>query len=322
MSTALRSTFAFFAALAICASASGQQYPDKPVKLVVAYAPGGTPDVIARVLAQRLSKSMGQAFIVENKPGAGGLVANQAVAKSPPDGYTLLVADVGQLAVSQFLFANPGFDTMKDFAPICLVAVTPLFIAINPNLKITTFKEFVSYAKANPGKLSYGSAGIGSIHQLSMEMLKADLGLDITHVPYKGSGQSVPAFLAGDIPVVAGALPALLPAVKSNKTNLLAVTSLKRFSHSPNVPAVSEFVKDYDYPSEVGFLAPAGTPQAIVSKLNAELNAAIKEPEVIERMEALGSDPAGGTPEAYAQNLKANLAKYQKAVKVSGAKAE
>jgi tripartite-type tricarboxylate transporter receptor subunit TctC len=322
MSRALRSIFAFIAALAICASASGQQYPDKPVKLVVAYAPGGTPDVIARVLAQRLSKSMGQQFIVENKPGAGGLVANQAVAKSPPDGYTLLVADVGQLAVSQYLFANPGFDTMKDFAPIGLVAITPLFIAINPNLKITTFKEFVAYAKANPGKLSYGSAGIGSIHQLSMEMLKADLGLDITHVPYKGSGQSVPAFLAGDIPVVAGALPALLPAVKSNKTNLLAVTSLKRFSHSPNVPAVSEFVKDYDYPSEVGFLAPAGTPRVIITKLNAELNAAIKEPEVIERMESLGSDPAGGTPEDYAQNLKANLAKYQKAVRVSGAKAE
>lgn len=305
-----------------CGGASAQSYPTKPVKLIVGYAPGGTPDVIARVIGQRLSIAMGQQFVVDNKTGAGGLISTQTVAKSPPDGYTLLVADVGQLAISPFVFTQPGFDLLKDFAPISMVATTPLFIAVNPNLKLANFKEFVAYAKANPGKLNYGSAGIGSIHHISMESLKAELGIDMTHVPYKGSGQSAPAFLAGDVSVLAGALPALRPAIDGNKATLLAVTSLKRFSHSPNVPAVSEFIKGYDFPSEVGFLAPAGTPPAIISKLNAEINKVLKDPELLTRLEGLGSDAVGTTPEAYTANLKENLVKYQKAVKISGVKAE
>ena len=319
------SIFAFIALAIGCAVASAQpypSYPSKPVKLIVGYAPGGTPDVIARVIGQKLSTTLGQQFIVDNKPGAGGLVSTQTVAKSPPDGYTLLVADIGQLAISPFMFANPGFDLMKDFAPITLVAVTPLFIAVNPNLKLTTFKDFVAYAKANPGKLSYGSAGIGSIHHISMESLKADLALDMAHVPYKGSGQSVPAFIAGDVQILAGAYPALRPAIDSQRANLLAVTSLKRFSHQKTVPAVSEFVPGYDFPSEVGFLAPAGTPPEVIKRLNTAINDALKDPELLSRLEGLGSDALGTTPEAYSANLKANLVKFQKAVKVSGAKAE
>ena len=323
MKTRLILSIIAFIALAIGgAAASAQPYPSKPVKLIVGYAPGGTPDVIARVIGQKLSATLGQQFIVENKAGAGGLVSTQTVAKSPPDGYTLLVADIGQLAISPFMFANPGFDLMKDFAPITLVAVTPLFIAVTPNLKLTTFKDFVAYAKANPGKLSYGSAGIGSIHHISMESLKADLALDMAHVPYKGSGQSVPAFIAGDVQILAGAYPALRPAIDSQRANLLAVTSLKRFSHQKTVPAVSEFVPGYDFPSEVGFLAPAGTPPEVIKRLNTAINDALKDPELLSRLEGLGSDALGTTPEAYSANLKANLVKFQKAVKVSGAKAE
>ena len=322
MITGLRKLLLAFAGLLACGIVSAQNYPAKPVKLIVGYAPGGTPDVIARVMAQRLSVTMGQQFIVDNKPGAGGLVSTQTVAKSPPDGYTLLVADVGQLAISPFMFKQPGFDLAKDFAPISMVAVTPLFIVVNPSLKIASFKDFVAHAKANPGKLSYGSAGIGSIHHISMESLKAELGLDIAHVPYKGSGQSVPAFMAGDVEVLAGAYPALRPAIDSNKATLLAVSSLKRFSHQPNVPAISETVKGFDFPSEVGFLAPAGTPPDIIRKLNVEINKVLKEPELLTRLEGLGSEAAGTTPEGYSANLKANLAKYQSAVRISGAKAE
>ena len=318
----IQSMLAFLASFALCGGALAQAYPSKPVKLIVGYAPGGTPDVIARAIGQRLSQTMGQQFIVENKPGAGGLVSTQTVAKSPPDGYTLLVADVGQLAISPFVFKQPGFDLVKDFAPISMVAVTPLFIAVNPSLKIASFKDFIAYAKANPGKLSYGSAGIGSIHHISMESLKAELGLDIAHVPYKGSGQSVPAFMAGDVQVLAGAYPALRPAIDSNRATLLAVTSLKRFSHQKNVPAVSETLKGFDFPSEVGFLAPAGTPPEIIQKLVAEIDKILKEPETLTRLESLGSDAAGTTPAEYTANLKANLTKYQKAVQVSGAKAE
>ena len=304
------------------AVAAAQAYPSKPVRLIVGYAPGGTPDVIARTMGQRLSQTMGQQFVVENKPGAGGLLSTQTVAKSPPDGYTLLVADIGQIAISPFIFKDPGFDLLKDFDPISMVAVTPLFIAVNPALKIGNFKDFIAYAKANPGKLSYGSAGIGSIHHISMESLKAELGLDISHVPYKGSGQSVPGFMAGDVQVLAGAYPALRPAIDSNKATLLAVTSLKRFSHQKEVPAVSEFVKGFDFPSEVGFLAPAGTPSDIIRKLADEINKILKEPETLKRLEGLGSDAVGTTPDEYQANLKANLAKFQKAVKISGAKAE
>ena len=305
-----------------CGIASGQSYPSKPVRLIVGYAPGGTPDVIARAIGQKLSQSLGQQFVVENRSGAGGLVSTQTVAKAPPDGYTLLVADIGQLAISPFLFKDAGFDLVNDFAPVSLIAVTPLFIAITPSLKVNNFKDFIAYARSNPGKLSYGSAGIGSIHHISMESLKAELGLDMTHIPYKGSGQSVPSFMSGDVAVLAGAYPALRPAIESNRATLLAVTSLKRYSHQKNLPAVSEFVPGYDYPSEVGMLAPAGTPPEIVRKLNAEINKALNEPDFIARLEGLGSEPAGSTPEAYTANLKANLGKFQKAVKASGAKAE
>ena len=314
-------TFAL-ALFAVAGVSAAQDYPNKPVRLIVGYAPGGTPDVMARVLGERLSKAMGQAFIVENKPGAGAIPATELVARAAPDGYTLLVADIGQLAITPYLFKKVPFDPIKDFAPISMVASTPLFIAANPSLNINTFEELVARAKKEPGKLSYGSAGIGSIHHISMESLKHELGVDLVHIPYKGSGQSVPAFMAGDVSLLAGALPALLPAIQGNKAKLLAVTSLKRFSTRQDVPTVAETIKGYDYPSEVGFLAPAGTPPAIINRLATEINKQLKDPDVIKRLEGLGSDAVGTTPAEYAENLRRNLQKYEKAVKVSGAKVE
>lgn len=308
--------------VALAGGAAAQDYPNKPVKLVVGYAPGGTPDVMARVLGERLSKSMGQAFVVENKPGAGAIPATEFVARAPADGYTLLVADIGQLAITPFLFKKVPFDPINDFAPISMVASTPLFIAANPSLNINSLQELVARAKKEPGKLSYGSAGIGSIHHISMESLKHELGVDLVHIPYKGSGQSVPAFMAGDVSLLAGALPALLPAIQGNKARLLAVSSAKRFSTRQDVPAVAETIKGYDYPSEVGFLAPAGTPPAIINRLASEIQKHLKDPEVIKRLEGLGSDAVGTTPAEYAENLRRNMQKYEKAVKISGAKVE
>ena len=307
---------------ALVTGAAAQDYPARPVRLVVGYSPGGTPDVMARVIGERLSKSMGQPFVVENKPGAGAIPATELVARAAPDGYTLLVADIGQLAITPFLFKKVPFDPLKDFAPVSMVASTPLFIAANPSLGINSLQDLVARAKAQPGKLSYGSAGIGSIHHISMESLKAELGIDLQHIPYKGSGQSVPAFMAGDVSILAGALPALTPAIQGNKAKLLAVTSLNRFSTRQDVPTVSETLKGYDYPSEVGFLAPAGTPPAIVNRLAAEINKHLKDPEVIKRLEQLGSDAVGTTPAEYAENLRRNMQKYEKAVKISGAKVE
>jgi tripartite-type tricarboxylate transporter receptor subunit TctC len=307
---------------AFAGSGAAQDYPNKPVRLIVGYAPGGTPDVMARVIGERLSKAMGQAFVVENKPGAGAIPATEFVARAAADGYTLLVADIGQLAITPFLFKKVPFDPIKDFAPISMVASTPLFIAVNPSLNVTTFQDLVARAKKEPGKFSYGSAGIGSIHHISMESLKHELGVDIVHVPYKGSGQSVPAFMAGDVTVLAGALPALLPAIQGNKAKLLAVTSSRRFSTRSDIPTVAETMKGYEYPSEVGFLAPAGTPPAIINRLATEINKQLKDPEVIKRLEALGSDAVGTTPAEYAENLRRNMQKYEKAVKISGAKVE
>jgi tripartite-type tricarboxylate transporter receptor subunit TctC len=317
----LARVFTALIGMLVAAGASAQDYPKQAVKLVVAYAPGGTPDVIARTIAQRLSQTMGQPFVVENKPGAGGIPANQAVATAKPDGYTLLVADIGQLAITPYLFKSIPYE-QKDFAPVSLVALTPLFIAVNPSVPINNLQDLVAQAKAKPGSLTYGSAGIGSIHHISMESLKHDLGVDITHVPYKGSGQSVPAFMGGDVQMIASAWPALHPAVTSGKAKVIAVTSLKRYSAQPNVPAVSETVKGYDFSSEVGVLAPAGTPPAIIHKLAAEIQKICKEPDTIKRFETLGSEAVGTTPEAYAENLKRNYDKYAKAVKVSGARPE
>jgi len=307
---------------AFCGGASAQDYPNKPVRLLVGFAAGGAPDIIGRLLGQRLSESLGQQFIVENRPSAGGLTVSQAVAKAPPDGYLLLVADVSQLAIAPFVFPSVGYDSLRDYAPISMAMVTPLFIAVQPSLPINTFRELIAYAKAHPGKLNYGSAGIGTIHHISMEAIKSALGLDIVHVPYKGGGQSMPAFLSGEVAVLASALSVMAPHVKAGKARLLAIGAPQRSSIARDVPTVADVIPGFDYSSEIGLLAPAGTPPAIVSRLSLEVNKALKHPEVLARLAVMGSEAVGTTPEAYAENIRRNLEKYAKAVKIAGAKVE
>lgn len=307
---------------ASCGGAYAQDYPNKTVRLIVGFAAGGAPDIVARMLGQRLSESLGQQFIVENRPSAGGITGSLAVAKATPDGYTLLVADVSQLAIAPFVFSSVPYDSLKDFAPISLAAVVPLFFAVQPSLPINTFQDLIAYAKARPGQLNYGSAGIGTIHHLATEAIKASLGLDIVHVPYKGGGQSVPAFLSGEVSLLASALSALGPHARAGKARLLAVGATQRFRIAPEVPTVSEFIPGYDFSSEIGVLAPAATPPAVVSRLSQEIIRALKHPDGLARLAAMGADAAGTTPEAYADNIRRNVEKYSKAVKISGAKAE
>jgi tripartite-type tricarboxylate transporter receptor subunit TctC len=303
--------------------AHGQAYPSRPVKVVVPYAPGGAPDVIARILGTHVGESTGQSVVVDNRPGGGGIPAAEVVKGSAPDGYTLLMSDIQQLAINPYLFSKLPYNPATDFKPVALVATIPLYVVVQSSLNINTLPELVAYAKAHPGQLNYGSSGIGSIHHITMESLKAAFGIDIVHVPYKGAGQSVPAFLAGDVQVLISALPALAEHLKTGKGGkLIAVTTLKRSPQTPDVPAVSEFVPGFDYSSEMGLVAPAGTPQPVIDKLSTEILKALKNPDSVKKLADLGAVVVASTPQQYAENIQQNLQKFSKAVKVSGARVD
>jgi len=302
----------------LSAGAFASEYPSKPVKILVGYAPGGTPDIIARTLAEKLGAELGQSFIVENRPGAGGTLATSAVAQSQPDGYTLLVADIGQLAIAPYLFKKLSYDPIKSFAPVSLAGITPMFIATNAKTtSIKTIQDLIAQAKQHPGTINYGSSGIGSIHQIAMEVFLAKSGLQLTHIPYKGSGQSVPAMLGGEVPVLMTALPTVGPHAANGDVNLLAVTSAQRYPDTPDVPSISELVPGYDFPSEVGVLAPAGTPQSVLTILSKAIHKSLDTDTMRERFKVLGSIPVWSSPEEYAQNIRVNLEKYSDAVKIA-----
>lgn len=294
-------------------------YPERPVRLLVGYAAGGTPDIIARTIGEKLGGLLGQSFVVDNRPGAGGTLATRQLANSTPDGYTLMVADIGQLAIAPFLIKSVGYDPVKSFAPVSLAGITPMFIAANA--KTTTFKtikDLIGQAKKDPGAINYGSSGVGSIHQIAMEVFKSEAAINLMHIPYKGSGQSVPALLAGQVPVLMTALPTVGPYATTGQVNLLAVTSAKRFPGTPDVPALAEFFPGYDFPSEVGVLAPAGTPPEVLNKLSKAIAKALDTNETRDRFATLGSIPVWSTPDEYAANIRENLKKYEAAVKLSG----
>jgi tripartite-type tricarboxylate transporter receptor subunit TctC len=318
----LACTMAVAFAAVFAGAASAQTYPAKTVRMIVPYAPGGAPDTLARLLGQRLTETMGQQFVVENRPGAGGISAAETSAKSPADGYTVFFSDIQQLAINPYMFSKLPYDPAKDFAPVMLTGSIPLFIVAQSSLGISTLKELVAYAKANPGKLTYGSAGIGSIHHITMESMKAALGLDIVHVPYKGTGQAVPAFMGGEVSLVVSAYPALAAHVKSGKAKFVAITSSNRMPQAPEAAPVAEMVPGFNFSSELGVVVPAGTPPAIVSRLNAEFGKALQNPEVNQKLTAMGFVLISSSSDAYAENIRSNLQVFAKAVKISGAKAE
>ena len=307
--------------LLFASAAHGQSYPNRPIKIVVPYAPGGLPDTMARILATKLGESMGQQIVIENKGGAGGITGVTDVVKSPPDGYTLLVADVGQIAINPHLFTNLPYDPMKDLAAVSLVGTSALYLVAHPSVRAGSFRELVALARAEPGKLNYGSSGIGSIHHLATEALKSGLGLDIVHVPYKGTGQSVPALLGGQVALLYSALPSIAGHLKDGKVKLLAISTAQRSPQAPEVPTVAESgIPGYEFVAEIGVLAPAGTPREVINRLAGELAKAVKQPDVAQRFGQLGIDPVGSTPEAYAAINKAGFEKFARVVKASGAK--
>jgi len=303
-------------------TSSGQAYPNKPVRIVVPYAAGGLPDTMGRIIAQRLSETFGQQFVIENRAGAGGIAACEVVAKSGADGYTLLIADVAQTAINPALYSKLPYDALRDFAPVSIMGTSAQFLAAHPSVPANTLTALIALAKAKPGQLNYGSGGTGSLHHLSMEALKSALGLNIVHVPYKGTAQSVPALIGGEVALAFSALPSLVPHLKTGRVKLLAVNTLKRSAQAPEVPTVAEItgIADFDYPPEIGMLAPAGTPRSIVTRLAAGIAKGVRHPDTLQRFTALGIDPVGNTPEAYAAQIRIDIEKYAKAVKLSGAK--
>ena len=309
-------------ALFAAGAAFAQDYPNKPIRVIVPYAAGGLPDTITRLVGPKMADALGQQIVVENRGGAGGISGTEAVAKAAPDGYLLLVADVGQVAINPHIFSKLPYE-QKDLTGVSLIAFSALFLTLHQSVPANSFKDLVAYIKDNPGKLNYGSSGIGSIHHLSMEAMKTSLGLNIVHVPYKGMGQAVPALLGGQVAMVPSALPAVEGHVKAGTVKMVAISTAKRSPQAPEVPTIAEMgVPGYDFAPEIGLLAPAGTPPAIVARLSAAVAKAVRVPEVADRFKQLGIDPVGNSPEAYNAQIRAAYEKYGQVVKAAGVKAD
>jgi tripartite-type tricarboxylate transporter receptor subunit TctC len=306
------------------ADAIAQGYPNKPIKMVTGYAPGGTSDILARLMAQQLNKSLGQTVIVDNRPGAGGNIGTDFVAKSAPDGYTLVMGASGPLAINMSLFAKMPYDNVKDLAPIAQVAAVPLVLVVHPTVTAKNLKELIAAMKAKPNDFSFGSAGNGTPQHLSGELFKSMAGgLDITHIPYKGTGPALSDLLGGQIKVMFETTIAVLPHIKAGKLRAIAVTTGTRSPELPDVPTIAESgVPGYESIAWYGMAAPAGTPREIITKLNAETVKIMKSPEISKRLKEMGSHLEPGSPEQFAAFIKAETAKWAKVVKESGAKVD
>lgn len=307
----------------VSAFAQAQSFPTRTVTLVVPYAPGGLPDTVARVVGQKLGDKWGQAVVVENKPGGNGVVAAQYLATKPADGYTMLVTDGSMFSINQFIYKSLPYDPQNDFIFISLTARAPLFLAVHPTLPVSNLTEFVALVKSKPGQLSYGSSGIGSIHHLTFESIKAALGIDLLHVPFKGTGQSVPAVVADQVSAVWSAFPSIAGFVKEGKLKLISVNSGKRSSLAPDVATVAETsIPGFDFAPTIGFSGPAGISPALANKISADVAEVLRDPAFKERLYVLGIDGVGGGPAEYAAQVITDRARFEKAVKLAGAKAD
>lgn len=313
-------TLALAAGILPQAHAQGN-YPNKPIRLVVPFANAGVTDTSARIVAEKLGQELGQQIVVDNKPGAGGNIGTQMVAKAEPDGYTLLLGYDGTLVINPNVYAKVPFDPVKDFVPIGKIGDALLLIAANPKLGIKTVADLERYAKTVPGGMSYGSAGNGSTTHLAGEMFHQRTGVPMTHVPYKGGGQALLDVVGGTLPVTFAAVTGAMPFVKSGQVDAVAVTSRQRAPSLPNVPTLIETgMKDFEINSWVGLMAPAGTPKPIVDKLSAGLQKVLNDPAMRERLAALGIVATPGTPDAYGREIVRDLAKNKSVVKAANIK--
>ncbi|TAK67858.1 MAG: tripartite tricarboxylate transporter substrate binding protein [Betaproteobacteria bacterium] len=309
--------------ITMSAEAFAQSYPAKPIRLLVPYAAGGATDIMARVVAQKLSENLGQQVLVENRAGAGGNIAADAVAKAAPDGYTLFFGSTGPLVINPFLYARLSFDPAKDFAPIGLVGDMPLFLVIPVSQPVHSIKDLIALAKAKPGKLNYASSGIGGTTHLAMELFKTTAGADILHIPYKGTAAGVADMLAGNIQVMFDVMATSGPHVKTGKLRFIGVTTAKRSAFAPDVPTIAESgFPGFEATFWTGFLAPAGTPREIINKLSTELAKVIALPELRESFASLGMEPRTANPEQFEAFIRSESVKWAKVVRDSGARAE
>ena len=311
---------AAFLALALSAQAQGQ-YPSQPIKLIVPYAAGGLPDTTARIVGARLQEKTGQSVVVENRAGGAGSVAVTALNAAPADGYTLMVTDGSTVTVNPALFKSLSYAA-KDVPGVALLGRAPLFLVAHADVPVNSFKEFIDYVKANPGKVNYGSSGVGSAHHISMEAMKAALGLNMTHVPYRGTGQSVPALLGGHVQVLFSAYPSLAAAIADKRVKLLATNGAQPSPQAPDVPPIATVIPGYDLASIVGVFVRSDTPPAIVKKLADEAVAALNMPETRKQMEGAGIEPASEGPDALAKHLAAEAAHVGKVIETAGIKVE
>lgn len=307
--------------LLIAAPSWAQKYPDKPIRMVVPYVAGGNLDVIARLFAQSLSEELGQPVVVDNRPGANGNTGMEQVVRTPANGYTIALVSAGTMAINPSLYRSMAFDPEKDLAPVSLVASGPLVLQINNSLPIQNFQELIAYAKANPGKLNFGSGGNGTLAHLSFEMLRQRTGIDIVHVPYKGTSIAVNDLIAGHIQAMFDTLSTAAPMISEGKVRGIAVTSAKRSEAIPNLPTVSEAgVRDYSADAWSGLVVPAGTPRDIIMRLQTAI-AKIGARDVIQkRLAVVGSESVGSTPEQFAITIRAERVRWAEIVKVSGAR--
>ncbi len=309
-------------AVAAATAMAQQSYPVRAIRLIVPSAPGGGTDITARIMAPKLSEYLGQHVVVENRAGAATMIGGEAVARSAPDGHTLLMG-ISTLAINAAMYRKVAYDALKDFAPISQVVALSNVLVTHPSLPAKSVKELVALAKARPNQLNFASAGVGTNPHLSMELFLSMTGIKMTHVPYKGSGQGIIDVLAGQVPVMAPAVPTALAYIKAGRLRALGVSSAKRSNAAPDIPTIAEAgVPGYEATQWFGILAPVGTPRAIVDRLHRETVRALKEPEVRNRLVADGSDPVGSTPEEFAAYLRSETDKWAKVVKAVGIKPE
>ncbi len=313
---------ALLAASALLTGAAAQDYPSRPITLVIPYPPGGGNDVMGRSVAEKMSKTLGQTIVVENRAGAGGSIATRQVARAAPDGYTLVLGGTGTLAVNPTLYDNVGYDPRKDFAPVGLIGTGQLILVVNPNVPVKTIPELIALAKKETGKLSYASSGIGSGIHLGAVLFEQMAGVKLTHVPYRGTAPALTDLIGGHVQMFFSSLPPAVAIAKEGKVRPIAVTGAARSAVFPDLPTVAETLPGYEAVLHYGIIAPAGTPDAIIRKLSVALREAVASPDTKMRMAADGTEPLPSTPEEYAADIDKEEKKWSAIVRASGAKAQ
>jgi tripartite-type tricarboxylate transporter receptor subunit TctC len=318
---ALRQLAFLCAVILAPASAFGQDFPSKPVRFVVGFTPGGPSDILARALGQKLAERWSQQVVVDNRPGAGGNLAAEAVAKSSPDGYTWLLGNNSILATNQSLYRSLPYDPVRDFAPVALVAIQPNILVVHPSLPVSSVEELIRFAKANPGKLNYASSGSGAAAHLAGELFKAMTGVELVHVPYKGAQPALTDVIAGQVQMMFATSASVIPYIKAGRLRALAVTTAQRSASVPELPTVAEAgVPGFEATTWHGVVVPAATPAAIVARLNEEINSALGEKDLKDRLTSLGAEISTGTPKQFTDYIAREIPKWAKVVKDSGAR--